>query len=1427
MNRRTLHTWWRAVLALAVLGSGPVWARGSQGSEQAGAGGRNGQTACAREQVLQFRGTDNTRVEVASTQGFEPGSWVLVHPSDAETSWTWALVSVRSAGEQELELSRPLSRISSGRAELLAVSREEEGSARTWLERPRQGARVPGGALPVEGRAQQGSQVLIFVDGVEGARLEADASGWFAGAVELPATPGPHQLQVVSGTDGVWSLQSESVTVSSLAPPPAPVVLQPANGSATNDTTPLFSGTAQAGTTVVVAIGATDVGSTTVDAAGNWSLSLSSPLANGTYSASVRAQSTSGETSTLVTVGFRVNTTPPNVNIIEDPAARISTTSARIRFMVSGVGTLSVDCIVDGVTTSNCSSPFLLENLSEGSHVVVLLAKDDAGNVDPTPARSEFIVDITPPTVLIRSGPANPSNQRDVTFTLEASEVSRYECFLDTQPVEPSDCAATSKLYFLFEGAHTFSVRATDLTDLVGPEVSYSWTVDLTPPATPELGSPTAGALLRSSTPEISGTAEVGSTVRVLVDDTVVCTATADASRIWKCTPSSPLATNTPSNPTYELVLEAQDAAGNVSSRSAPISFRVDAVLPDTIIVSGPAPALREAQPRFVFQSTEEVEEYECIVDQKLEACGPLLEGSRPFAPGKHSVMVSAIDKAGNKDDSPATWTWTYTLYEGAGGGLLSCSAANGSALFPLGALLVLLRRRRSRSSSREMAGMGGLLAMLVVLGVGSASAQGLDLQRYKPAPGVRDVLGVYSPEVPQNDIGLHLGLSATYGHEPLVLRLAGDGSGVQSIVSNQFTAEFLASVWFSKHFEVGLALPFLTSQGGTVPDNLAVFIPENVTGTGLGDMRLVPKAVKSLNEEWSLGAVGVLSLPTSGKRNFRGSGVVGGQLMALVQWAPLKQLKLLANAGARSQPDTQVALLDLRAGNELTYALGAQWTPFSNGVFFQANVQGAAALNGQANGGRPLEVLLAAGYAPPSGSRLRGSLGGGIGMTDGYGTPKARGLVDIDWSTGEEVCSCTGDPAKDDDQDGLSNGDDVCPYLKGSAGGDGCPGDDSSKRFIGELSEFLKPERDGDGDGFLDAQDACPEEAANKNDEKFKDYKGFKDYKFYNGCAVADSDEDGILDHLDQCYKDPETRNGFAGEDGCPDEVDTVEVQLWFKTGGTTVEKSSLEKLKARLQLLTAQARLEEVSGSIPKEPNWMAARLPSARVYLTSQIQEMLASAKRTETPKVLVDAKGSKSTAAKTDPLTISLTLRIRSGLQYEWKKPEPKCRERGFAAWQLWPRIDVKTGALCDGDVVSASEAGFVLVMADESVLRMAPNSQLTLSKNKGQSQIQQGAAEIPASEAALDAPEVFGPCEKCSPYGSPTLFSWKKVTNAQRYWVQVSRGVGFTSDLRFALTESTESKLNLEAGTWFWRVLPVDSKGLTGKPSKIHSFEVKK
>src|SRR5438105_2382562 len=59
--------------------------------------------------------------------------------------------------------------------------------------------------------------------------------------------------------------------------------------------------------------------------------------------------------------------------------------------------------------------------------------------------------------------------------------------------------------------------------------------------------------------------------------------------------------------------------------------------------------------------------------------------------------------------------------------------------------------------------------------------------------------------------------------------------------------------------------------------------------------------------------------------------------------------------------------------------------------------------------------------------------------------------------------------------------------------------------------------ELDTDGDGILDKVDKCPLEPEDKD--------GFEDE---DGCPDPDNDQDGILDKADKCPMEPEDKDGF-----------------------------------------------------------------------------------------------------------------------------------------------------------------------------------------------------------------------------------------------------------------------------------------------------------
>ncbi len=82
----------------------------------------------------------------------------------------------------------------------------------------------------------------------------------------------------------------------------------------------------------------------------------------------------------------------------------------------------------------------------------------------------------------------------------------------------------------------------------------------------------------------------------------------------------------------------------------------------------------------------------------------------------------------------------------------------------------------------------------------------------------------------------------------------------------------------------------------------------------------------------------------------------------------------------------------------------------------------------------------------------------------------------------------------------------------------------------VGLAWKFGGTPRDTDKDGIADRADHCVNEPETKN--------GFQDE---DGCPDdPDTDGDGIADSKDKCVKEPETQNGFEDEDGCPDDPDT-----------------------------------------------------------------------------------------------------------------------------------------------------------------------------------------------------------------------------------------------------------------------------------------------
>jgi OOP family OmpA-OmpF porin len=181
------------------------------------------------------------------------------------------------------------------------------------------------------------------------------------------------------------------------------------------------------------------------------------------------------------------------------------------------------------------------------------------------------------------------------------------------------------------------------------------------------------------------------------------------------------------------------------------------------------------------------------------------------------------------------------------------------------------------------------------------------------------------------------------------------------------------------------------------------------------------------------------------------------------------------------------------------------------------------------------------------------------IGNEVGYGGPDYEILLSAYLGLGGEKPAPPPPPPppppvvdKDTDGDGILDKNDKCPNEAEDKDGfedeDGCP------------------DLDNDQDGIPDTADKCPNEPEDKD--------GFQDD---DGCPDTDNDGDGIPDDADKCPNEPETKNNYQDTDGCPDEVPAEVAKFTgvikginFKTNSAKVTRGSHKVLDKAVKVLT-----------------------------------------------------------------------------------------------------------------------------------------------------------------------------------------------------------------------------------------------------------------
>ncbi len=384
-------------------------------------------------------------------------------------------------------------------------------------------------------------------------------------------------------------------------------------------------------------------------------------LGDGSHTFQVRATDVAGLTDpTPATHTWTIDTAAPNTTLDDVPADPSNDDAPSFEFSASEPGS-TFECRLDGGAWAACSSPETVGLLSDGSHTFDVRATDAAGNADATPASYTWTVDTVAPDSSFSVVPADPTNDTTPTFEFSASEGgSSFQCRLDGGSW--SACSSPATAGPLFDGSHTFDVRATDAAgnQETTPE-SYTWLVDA---GSPSVTITQPGGFVNASDADpytVRATSPDGDVTGVELfrcsDDSAACATGSWVSLGVDATAPYEASWPLDADGNRALRAVATDAASNTGSDVVDVT--IDRTVPATTIDSAPSDPSTSATASFDFSASEGGASFECRLDAGSWGACSSPQGYAGLSEGSHTFHVRATDAAGNVDGTPATHTWT------------------------------------------------------------------------------------------------------------------------------------------------------------------------------------------------------------------------------------------------------------------------------------------------------------------------------------------------------------------------------------------------------------------------------------------------------------------------------------------------------------------------------------------------------------------------------------------------------------------------------------------------------------------------------------------------------------------------------------------------------------------------------------------------
>jgi OmpA-OmpF porin, OOP family len=378
-------------------------------------------------------------------------------------------------------------------------------------------------------------------------------------------------------------------------------------------------------------------------------------------------------------------------------------------------------------------------------------------------------------------------------------------------------------------------------------------------------------------------------------------------------------------------------------------------------------------------------------------------------------------------------------------------------------------------------------------------------VQRFNPAAGPRNYFITRGART-DGEMAWSAGLFANYGWAPFAISTVRPDGFVQDVevVENVVTADVLASLTPIPRLQIGLKVPVTWVKGQGLDPEDGSATEDGISATGMGDPELEAKVrvYGDLKQPFVLGVAAFGTAPlghATSEGNYMGDTSPNVGGRLIID-GEHGPFGFGANVGGVWREEARVAQTKVGAEMRWGVALGYRFGPALRVVVDSLGTTRFTSNPGE----NTLEGLLGL-QVSPLGSALTISAGAGPRIVEGLGAPKLRAFLGFIYSA----------EAKDRDGDGKLDAEDACPTdaedLDNHEDGDGCP------------------DLDNDLDDVPDSADKCVMQA--EDPDTFEDA---------DGCPEFDNDKDGVNDDGDRCPEKAETKNGFQDEDGCPDAKDT-----------------------------------------------------------------------------------------------------------------------------------------------------------------------------------------------------------------------------------------------------------------------------------------------